>query len=269
LKPNRINEISLFEHRFWLQILGDHSRFILNALSPKETHFIHEATQFINVFDDLLEKARRQLSTENLHELNYKTYSAAMKIREFKLDILSRQIGKQIKINLSPTFVNLMVNEVEQYLCILNDLIKGEMPSFRDTNLHLFWLEDGIGHAEAVANALDSTQEELIKKSREYSKIFSDLYFKTIKYKGYLRTGICDFNALRKFNIDVDNIMSCFKKFLKELECNLLEKEVIGTIFPLMAEHMYREECYYLTKLSWVSDTKTPECDPTKPRIET
>jgi hypothetical protein len=31
-----MEEEALFEHRFWLQILGDHARFILNALSPKE-----------------------------------------------------------------------------------------------------------------------------------------------------------------------------------------------------------------------------------------
>ena len=55
LTTNKIKEITLFEHAFWLQILGDHSRFILNALSPKETDFIDKANEFINLFDYLLE----------------------------------------------------------------------------------------------------------------------------------------------------------------------------------------------------------------------
>lgn len=265
---NNAKEMALFEHRFWLQIFGDHSRFILNALSPMETCYVQRANGFIKLFDNLLEKARKSISSEKLHELNYEAYSAAMKIRELKLDILSKQIAKQIRIGISPSFINLMLNEVEQYICILNDLIKGDMLSTKDIQLHLFWLEDGMGHADAIANALDSTQKEVIEKSREYTSIFTDLYIKTVKYNGYSRTGICDFAALKKLNIDVDYIMSGFKEFLKDLECDILEKEVLGTIFPLMVEHMYREECYYLTKLSMVSETEAPKCDPTKPRIE-
>lgn len=265
---NSIKEISLFEHRFWLQVLGDHSRFILNALSSKETHFINEANQFINLFDDLLGKARKQISVENLHELNYKAYSVAMKIRELKLTILSKQIENKIYINLSPTFINHMLNELEEYIKILNDLIKCSLPHTRDIHLHLLWLPDGVGHAETIASTLDMTQKELIKKGKEYSKLFTDLYLRTVEYNGYTITGICEFPALKKFNTYADNIMNCFKNFLKELECAILEKKVLGTIYPLMTDHMFREECYYLTKLSMVSDTEHSGCDATKPRIE-
>jgi hypothetical protein len=47
-----------FEHLFWLQILGDHSRFILDALSPRETVEIQKAERFIIIFDGLLDEAR-------------------------------------------------------------------------------------------------------------------------------------------------------------------------------------------------------------------
>lgn len=62
--------------------------------------------------------------------------------------------------------------------------------------------------------------------------------------------------------------MSCFKKFLEELKEGIIKKKVLGTLAPLSPDHMFREECYYLTKLSMISDIKEPECDPTKPRIE-
>jgi hypothetical protein len=263
-----IKELALWEHNFWLQVLGDHSRFILNALSPKETHFIHQANRFINLFDDLLIESRKPIVDEKLHDLNYKAYSAAMEIRELKLSILSEQIVEKIYINLPPTFINHMINEVEEYICILNDLIKGNIYSARDINLHMLWIPDGIGHADSIASTLDMTQKELIKKSKEYSKLFTNLYLAVLEYRGYIRTGICEFPALSKLNSDASDVMSYFKKFLKELEVGILEKKIIGTLSPLMTDHMFREECYYLTKLAMIAGTKKPLCDPTKPRIQ-
>lgn len=268
LAHNNIKEMAIFEHRFWLQILGDHSRFILNALSPKEKTYINEANEFIDLFDELLEKSRKPISSEDLHELNYKGYSAAIKIRQFKLTILSKQIEDKININLPPTFINHMLNELEEYIYILNDLIKGNMPSIKDIHLHLLWLSDGVGHADSIAAALDSTHKILIKKSKEYSKLFTDLYLRTIEYKGYTRTGICDFPALKKLDIDADETMNCFKNFLKELGEEILEKKILGTLQPIMADHMFREECYYITKLSMVTDIEAPKCDPAKHRID-
>ena len=113
---NSIKEVTLFEHNFWLQVLGDDSRFIFNSLSPKETYFIKQASRFINLFDDLLQESRKTISDEILHKLNYKAYSAAMEIRELKLTILSKQIEDKIDINLSPTFINHMIKELEEYI---------------------------------------------------------------------------------------------------------------------------------------------------------
>ncbi|QQE75753.1 DUF2935 domain-containing protein [Brevibacillus composti] len=54
----------LFEHRFWLQILGDHARFIHQSLAPKESREIELANDFIQSFDRLLAESRRNLSGE-------------------------------------------------------------------------------------------------------------------------------------------------------------------------------------------------------------
>lgn len=268
LKFNNIKEITLFEHRFWLQILGDHSRFILNALSPTEESFIQKADAFITQFDDLLKKSHQSLSEEDIQILNHQAYTAGMKIREFKLNILTNQITDKITLSIPPTFISHMLNELDEYLYILTTLIKGKSPNKGPIHLHLLWLPDGAGHASTIASNLDMTQKELIKKSNEYSKEFNNLYLRTIDYNGYTRTNIFDFPALTKLNYDVSNIMGSFKNFLDALKDALLEKQVLGTLIPLIADHMHREECYYLTKLSIVSDVKNPNCDPTKPRIE-
>lgn len=161
-----------------------------------------------------------------------------------------------------------MVNELDEYTCILNDLINGNIPNTNDIHLHLLWIPDGAGHASIISSSLDMTEKELIKKGNMYSKIFTDLYLRTIEYNGYTRTHIHDFPALRNLNTNADGTMTSFRKFLKELEEAILEKKVLGTIYPLMTDHMIREECYYLTKLYMVSDIKNPECDPTRPRIQ-
>lgn len=134
-------------------------------------------------------------------------------------------------------------------------------------HLHLLWLLDGSGHASTIASTLDMTQKELIKSSWEYSNEFDNLYLRTIEYHGYTRANICDFPALNKLNSDANDVMTCFRKFLNGLKKVLLE-EVLGSLDPLAPDHMFREECYYLTKLSMVSDIKKPECNPTKPRLE-
>lgn len=268
MKFNSIEEMTIFEHNFWLQILGDHSRFILNALSPKEVPFVQQANKFINLFDDLLEKSRKPLSKENLSVLNNQAYSAAMKIREFKLSIISRQLTDEITISLPPTFINHMVNELDEYIFILNALMREKIPPKGPIHLHLLWLPDGSGHASTIASNLDITEKELIKKSKEYAKEFDDLYLRTIEYNGYTRTGICNFPALNTLNSDADGVMTLFKKFLKEVQESIMKKKVLSTLTPLSPDHMFREECYYLTKLSMVSDIKQPDCNPAKPRIE-
>lgn len=62
--------------------------------------------------------------------------------------------------------------------------------------------------------------------------------------------------------------MNLFMGFLNEIEELELSKEALGTFAPLMADHMMREECYYLTKLAETTDIEQPQCDPTKPRLE-
>ena len=58
------------EHEFWLQVLGDHSRFILDSLSPSEVKDIEVAKRFIKEFDRLLVIAK-QLNDLNAAEFSF------------------------------------------------------------------------------------------------------------------------------------------------------------------------------------------------------
>lgn len=93
-------EQALFEHRFWLQILGDHSRFIFNSLSPVENLDVQAANKFIEVFDQLLSQARALCSLTELNELTGYAFDYAKKLRCFKLDLLRRHLVDKIAISL-------------------------------------------------------------------------------------------------------------------------------------------------------------------------
>lgn len=262
-----MDEQSWFEHRFWLQILGDHSRFIYNALSPIELKDIQIASKFIHQFDQLLTLARKQSAA--LAELNKQAYELTEQLRLFKLNLLDRLLLGKLKIGLTPTFINHMVNELEEYVRILSSLLAGKgVPQFSSLHHDLLWLQDASGHAASLAMDLDAVEKRLIKKSQKFEKHFTQYYMKAIELVGYFRTMRDRYPALGKFHNDINLEMKVFMAFLKELEELELGEELLSRIDPLMPNHMYREECYYLLKLSQSGDIAQPDCDPAIPRIE-
>ncbi len=258
---------SLFEHQFWLQILGDHGRFIHDALSPDERDKIGLANFYIQVFDELLDQSRMQLNPEQINELTKQALNFAEEIRTFKLELIKEHLAGQIKISLPPTFLNHMVNEVEEYLRILYCLMEMKTSAAHPLHYHNLWLPDAAGHAGAIMCRLDDVEKDLKMKSMEFEKGFSDLHMKAEEFNGYTRTGLVEFPALKRLNNQVEMKMGTFMRFLKELEALRVEKMALGIFQPLVPDHMYREECYYLINLSRVTEVKDPECDPTTPRI--
>jgi len=119
---------ALYEHRFWLQVLGDHGRFILNTLSPTEVEKIASASYFIQIFDELLAEARKPLNELEVELLTQRAQQYALEIREFKLQLIREHLIGNIKIELPPTFINHMVNEVEEYLRVIHWILNREIP---------------------------------------------------------------------------------------------------------------------------------------------
>lgn len=260
---------ALFEHRFWLQVLGDHARFIHNAFSPDEKEEIERAQCFITSFDNLLNLSRQQTAASRLAELNQAAFKKSQELRLFKLHLLERSITGKIGIGVPPSFLNHTVNEVEEYLRVLPFLLEGEVPPvFDEIHHHLVWLADTSGHAGTLAAELDLTEKRLIEMSKTFETHFTDFYLKAVELAGYMRTNLEHFPALARFNKEVELETALFRQFLRELEELSLTKEMLGTVSPLMADHMAREECYYMIKLAQAAGTKWPNCDPTKPRTE-
>jgi len=258
-----------FENQFWLQILGDHARFIASSLSYQEKNKIEKAQDFIQNFDDLLNESRRSLQKNQWISLTEKGVEAAEQLKAFKLQILKEQLIRDVKIQLPPTFLNHMVNELDEYVRIGRNLIKGEIPPLmHEIHHHLIWLLDAAGHAGAISSDLDGVEYKLKEKAQKFQKDFEQFYLKAIELAGFLRANISEFPALNRFNKEVNLEMEIFMSFLNELEELKINKEMLAVLTPLMADHMAREECYYLIKLSESAKIiPSPKCDPTRPRI--
>lgn len=260
-----LDKTARFEHRFWLQILGDHSRFIHEALAPVEQTNIETASKFISIFDNLLSKVQ----SEELSQLIAAAEQAALQFRKFKLHLLEKHLLGKIKIHLSPTFLNHMVNELDEYLRLVKHFKAKQIPPvYHELHHHLLWLLDAAGHANAISSNLDHVEKKLKEKSNRFTKDFEDFYIKAVEMAGYLRTDLSIFPALEKMNTDVTLEIKLFQHFLQELEVLELSAQALGTFSPLMADHMYREECYYLMKLAESTSLEKPDCNPAKPRLK-
>lgn len=257
----------LFEQRFWLQIMGDHARFLLHLIPIEVQEDLHRALQFRNLFDQWLERSRKISNQEELMTLTGQAIQGTMEFRSFKLQVLTK--GLKGTIHISTTFINHMVNELEEYLRVLGFLKEEKAPPITHSlHHHLLWLSDAAGHAAIIESNLDMIEKKWIDKSRLFHKTFDDFYIKAIELAGYLRTGVNHLPALTRFDQDAALEMHIFKGFLEEIEKLELEAKLLGAFMPLMADHMGREECYYLIKLAQSTGGKLPACDPTKPRVE-
>lgn len=266
---SQFEPVALFEHKFWLQILGDHARFIYNALSPQAVSDIQQAAGYISLFDQLLEHSRQNPSDQELANLTQEAFQQAQCFRQFKLDLLQRRLDYTIKLDLPPTFINHMVNEIEEYLRILHFLAAGQLPPpVNPLHHHLLWLPDAEGHAATIACELDPVEKNLIQTSENFMIQFQDYSIKAREISGYMRTCLANFPALDRFNRQVDREIGLFAAFLRDLTTLIQSQMVLSTLLPLLPDHMIREECYYLTKLAHVSGISAPDCDPTKPRVE-
>ena len=268
MKTSSNLDMNIVENRFWLQIMGDHARFIFFSLAPSESEYITIAQEFIRQFDKLLEESQKLNSLLEMNEFNRKTYDAVFHLRDFKLELLSMSLQDDLISHLSPAFYNYMLNELEEYLHILNlyrDNISTLLPPL---HYHLIWLNDAAGHAGTLTQTLDPTEKGLINQAYDYQLQFQDLFLKSYNFSSYQKTAHESFPVLDNLNQQVIITLTGFTEFLDKLRDQRMDKKVLGTLMPLMADHMSREECYYLWKLSMTAkNVRKPDCGPDRPRL--
>lgn len=248
------HEAAVYEHSFWLEILRDHSTFILDSLAEREKEYIEKAKKFKEVFNELLVKLK---GGSTLSSITLEAEQNALQLRDFKLDLIKMHLTSQFTIHLGATFINHMVNELEEYLLVLSYLKKNQIPPvYHELHHHLLWTLDAAGHAGAIADTMDAVEKEIKKQGRNFVAHFEAFYLKAVELTGYLRTNLHHFPALERMNKDIKLEMKIFQAFLNEIKEMELSNKVLSTFSPLMADHMMREETYYLKKLAESQNAK-------------
>jgi hypothetical protein len=258
----------IFENRFWLRIMLEHLYIIMNALNYREVDEHRAAQSMVRGYNELLARSWDALSDEQLKKLNQDAYVITQEIRKYKLHLLRRQLAGSIAMDQTSGLTSRLVNEAEWYLDILSMYMQNKKFVLQPVRLHLLWLIDAAGHAEIISNGLNYSSTDLKEKTLFYQKEFVSLYVRASELRGFLRIGEDNFPAFEQFNEDVNSRLTDFTEFFVELNAKIISDKVPATISPVALDHMYREECYYLTELSKVSKIHAPICDPTVQAFE-
>ncbi len=259
-----------FELIFWLQIMGDHARFIKSSLSAEANNLVMIAANFIQLFDKWLDKARQGSDLIPGGDLIGEITSGVISLREFKRELLSDRLRNLPVTSLTPTFYNHMLNELERFLSVLT---MGTPEGLTKENIlgeHLLWSLDASGHAAALVSDLDKVEYGLRAEAEFFLIRFDELYIKAVELTGYYRSNPPAVQpVLEAFNFEIVKVIQDFMGYLEELKEKIIKDQVLSRLSPLIPDHMYREECYYLHKIAgFQSGIPKPECDPGRPRVE-
>ena len=108
-----------------------------------------------------------------------------------------------------------------------------------------------------------------MKKLKKVHKTFEALFIKSLEMIGYFRSGLQEFPSIDKLNREVTDELIVFAEILNTIREERLTVELLGTINPLMLDHMGRESAYALQKIQEAEGRPISlPYDPTAPRIE-
>ncbi|HEX7713956.1 MAG TPA: DUF2935 domain-containing protein [Bacillota bacterium] len=257
------------ELKFWLQIMGDHSRFIRDSLLPGQVDLLLVAANFIQIFDRLLERARAVSGGREPGSLVGDATAATLSLRDFKRELLSTRLQNLPVTTLPPTFFNHMLNELEDFLKILAVIEGGRPEQESILGQHLLWSSDAAAHAAIIGSNLDKVESAYRERSRLFETRFDQLYIKTVEITGYFRSmPPAAQPALESLSEEITIGIVELMGFLEDIGNRVIQKKLLGRISVLQPDHMWREECYYLHQIARATPGMVkPECDPARPRV--
>lgn len=232
------------EHRFWLTIMGEHARFVFFALSPVETGEIERVHRFVETFATLLAESREAGNAE----LGKEVRRAVSDFYRFLLQHLALALSSRLQTALSANLINHMVSETAEYLALL-DAFPFAKSAFPAIHHHMLWLFGSGEHAAAAGGGVDPMERETILTCGGFERQFMGLYLRSVCLRGFMRTELTAFPALDRLSADASDTAGRFRTFLEGLRDSRKSGEIQGCLPAEAADHMAREEVYYLRKL--------------------
>ncbi|GGA69907.1 DUF2935 domain-containing protein [Ornithinibacillus halotolerans] len=231
-----------FEHKFWLQALYNHTQLINDSLHHQEESDILDTNNLLKTFEHLLEESN-YLSDRNVIAFTKKAETITERLKEIKLSIIERQLFGSIRIQLSPSIINQMVNEIDEYMFLISFLKEGKVvPVFHELHYHLLWLRTNAIHANTIYTNLHPLEATLRKEFTLIHEQFNSLYLFAVELTGYLRSNVTRFPSLEKFNQQVKEVTHHFLKILQEID-------ILDTNSSNLLNQITYEIDYYTYKL--------------------
>jgi hypothetical protein len=216
---------------FWLGITRDHLQFIHDSSAPSEFEFISRSRDLLA----RLPTVPLELTVDKLEEIHQFVHH----VLALKLYVIEEQVTRDAKLSLSPTFIKHSKDELQMF----DRLLSGEAVDLWD--YHKLWLNDTAGHCQAITCRVDETEKSIKKKYKKLCKDFKELHSKAMEYSEYFVSGEV-FPAVAKLTSDSVAHVTIFLRSVSELLSMKKENLVLGTISPLMLDHMVREQSYYI-----------------------
>ncbi|MGE5629500.1 MAG: DUF2935 domain-containing protein [Caulobacteraceae bacterium] len=245
---------SIYENTFWLQILQDHSRFMLTYFSHTEKADIAETQMFLEKLGEQYEKVRSsrdQISEGEMEEINDESHSLAFEFVGYQQHLLDRKLVYDVILNMSPDLLEHMIREGSEFIRQLEQ-IKAELEPDRVRHAmhqNKLWISDAAAHAALIKCSLDETEKELSKRAEGFETDFQDLFIKSYELKKMLRPAYKDIPAVAFLNEQNMCKIKAFLTYLDMIKELVEEKKVLSELIPLIPDHMIREEHYYINKL--------------------
>jgi len=229
---------------FWTYILAEHAMFQTNAFSHKEEIYIVEAENFNHTFK-MYNQAIASNQSIDLQTLENDTINFI----GFKKKIIAGLLQHKVLINFSPSFINHMVNEADEFLSILRFgtcPVKTENPTLYIKT----WLADASGHASTLAAFIDLAETPSIQCAKSFKHTFDRLCKKASEMH------MISENLQTNVNIELlkEEVTEALNEFIQFCFTTgkLLDKKQImsaGTLSSDITNHFINEHQYFMYKL--------------------
>lgn len=272
------------ESWFWAGVLRDHATFIHDSLAPQEQRAAEVSTAFQHRLGTLHEEgkalaqsmgitapagayavqgvsrvpvleryqgAELQQYQQAARSLTQRITDQLQSLKQFKQELIEQKLNCGITLHLSPSLLQHMVNEAEEAHRALSGVREAANlpPSLEALHHHLLWLPDASGHAASLHGGLDPTEGRLLHTTEQFKRIFDSMEIKALELYTMLRIAPRMVAALRRLNRDAMTEIATFRGFLAEMREHLEGCEIMGSLTPLFADHMLREELYYTEQI--------------------
>jgi hypothetical protein len=246
----------LQEHRFWVEVLEDHARFVRDHLPPEEAEWADWAERYIDMFwklRGLLSKVKETSAPDSpimkavakeIHSVAYGYYRLEGQLQHLKLN-------NKLRIRLSAEYFNGTLNENQEYLRLLNDYMQGKEPKpLPLTDLMGMWLEDQIEHAALLHRILQEKGSTFAEEALLIHQSLVQSAAENHSIQSYLRFTPPGFPIqLEHARATSESAVRLYQLVTRTLDSHQLQPS-LSQITVRLLEHYLPETRYFLIKLS-------------------